>query len=189
MKFTLGPGQYLTALTVFAVVMLGYGLSTRESNLPPPRAPAQLRIEAPHSVPALSFADGNGKMLTLADFKGKVVLLDIWATWCVPCRAEFPRLDRLQEILGQEGLQVVPVSVDRPGAKPQIDKFYEDVKIRNLSEYLDPLNGSAIALGLQGVPTALIIDREGREIARVEGEFTWDSAESQAALRKVLGAN
>lgn len=186
-KITLGPGLYLAVLALFAFVLLSYGLSTRESNDPLP-PPARLRLDEPRALPAITFADGAGKPVSLADFKGKVVLLDVWATWCTPCRAEFPRFDRLQEILGQEGLQVVPLSVDL-GGKPLVDKFYEDLKIKNLGQFLDPQSKSAQALGLRGLPTTLLIDRQGREIARVEGELSWDSAETQATLRKVLGAN
>ena len=142
-------------------------------------------VAAPKPVPAFTFTDQDGKALSLADFKGKVVVLDVWATWCSPCRAEFPRLDRLQAALGDKGLAVVPVSVDLGGRKP-VDKFYDDIGVKALSKYLDPGNESAKALGLRGLPTTLIIDREGREIARIEGEAPWDSSETLARFETML---
>jgi len=143
---------------------------------------------APKPVPAFTFTDQDGKTLSLADFKGKVVVLDVWATWCTPCRAEFPRFDRLQAALGEKGLAVVPVSVDLGGRKP-VDKFYDDLGVKALSKYLDPGNESAKALGLRGLPTTLIIDREGREIARIEGEAPWDSSETIARFEAMLAGS
>ena len=142
----------------------------------------------PRPVPAFTFTDQDGKTLTLADFKGKVVVLDVWATWCTPCRAEFPRFDRLQAALAEKGLAVVPVSVDLGGRKP-VDKFYDDLGVKALSKYLDPSNESAKALGLRGLPTTLIIDREGREIARIEGEAPWDSSETIARFETMLAGS
>ncbi len=143
---------------------------------------------APKSVPAFTFTDQDGKTLSLGDFKGKVVVLDVWATWCAPCRAEFPRFDRLQAALGDKGLVVIPVSQDLGGRKP-VDKFYDELGVKALSKYIDPDNATAKALGLRGLPTTLIIDREGREIARIEGEAPWDSAETLARFETLLAGN
>lgn len=151
----------------------------------PCRAAALGGEHAPLAVPAIGFTDQNGKPVSLGDFKGKVVVLDYWATWCAPCRAEFPALDRLQERLGAEGLEVVAVSVDR-GGRPLVDQFYGELKIAHLAEYLDPKSESVRPLGLRGVPTALILDREGREVGRFEGVAAWDGPEMGAMFSRLL---
>lgn len=157
-------------------------------NAPSRQAGVAWQASSPKPIPAFTFTDQDGKVLSLEDFKGKMVVLDVWATWCTPCRAEFPRLDRLQAALRDKGLAVVPVSVDLGGKKP-VDKFYDDTGIKTLAKYLDPANASAKALGLRGLPTTLIIDREGHEIARVEGEAPWDSTETLAQFETLLGGS
>jgi thiol-disulfide isomerase/thioredoxin len=140
------------------------------------------------AVPAFSFTDQDGKPLALDAFRGKVVVIDYWATWCPPCRAEFPMLDRLQASLGPRGLAVVPISLDR-GGRQAVDAFYRQLHIASLGEYLDPTNASSRALGLSGLPTALVIDRQGREVARVEGAVEWDSPAVRKQLEGLLDSN
>jgi thiol-disulfide isomerase/thioredoxin len=179
----------LVALIIAAATLLLTGsavwLSPRPAG-PGATAPNRLEIGAPKPMPPLSFTDRDGKPLSLQDFKGRLVVLDIWATWCSPCRAEFPRLDRLQAALADQGLVVLPLSVDQGGKKP-VERFYDEVKVTALGEYLDPSGSSAKALGLRGLPTTLILDREGREIGRLEGEAAWDSAAMLDLFKRLLG--
>jgi len=181
---TLAPKLGLAALLLLGVTMsvIAYRYSVPEAA----PAPAKLSLAAPKPVPAFSFTDQDGKSLTLADFKGKLVVLDVWATWCAPCRAEFPRLDRLQAELGGANLAVVALSVDLGGRK-QVDRFYDEIKIKSLAEYLDPAGESAKILGLRGLPTTLILDRQGREVARIEGEAAWDGPDVKALLQTLMG--
>ncbi|PKU26664.1 TlpA family protein disulfide reductase [Telmatospirillum siberiense] len=144
-----------------------------------------LLSSAPKLVPSVTFTDQDGRPLGLEAFKGKVVVLDYWATWCAPCRAEFPQLDKLQGRLADKGLVVVAVSLDRKG-KPVVDRFYEDLRISHLGKYLDPSSHSATALGIRGLPTTLLIDRQGREVVRVEGEAAWDGPEIGKILEGLL---
>src|SRR3546814_1033360 len=92
--------------------------------------------EAPRTVAELRFNDGNGKSVTLTDFRGKIVLLNIWATWCGPCREEMPTLDRLQERLGGPEFEVVALSIDRAGIGV-VSEFYAEISVQHLAKYID----------------------------------------------------
>ena len=141
--------------------------------------------ESPRSLPEVAFRDGDEGTVSLADFRGKVVLLNIWATWCSPCRREMPTLDRLQVQLGGPAFEVVALSIDRKGASA-VRSFYSEVGIRNLAVYIDSRGKSARALGMIGLPTTLLIDRDGREVGRLIGPAEWDTPEMVAFLRSRL---
>ena len=130
----------------------------------------------PRVLPTLRFADEKELAMTLQDFRGKFVLLNIWATWCVPCREEMPTLDRLQAKLGGPDFEVVALSIDRGGAFV-VSTFYSEIGIRALRIYVDKSNDAQTALGVFGIPVTLLIDREGREIGRKIGPAEWDSPE------------
>jgi thiol-disulfide isomerase/thioredoxin len=139
----------------------------------------------PKPVPAVGFVDGEGQQRSLADFKGRVALVNVWATWCAPCREEMPTLDRLQRQLGGAGLEVVALSVDAAGA-PVVRSFYGDIGIQHLPLYVDSTAQAAITLDAIGLPTTILLDRQGREIARKLGSAEWDSPEVVEYLREVI---
>lgn len=141
--------------------------------------------QSPKPMPEIQFQDSAGKNLTLANFRGKVVLLNIWATWCLPCRREMPTLDRLQAELGGPDFQVLALSIDRGGFEA-ITKFYGEVGVKHLAMYLDTSTEAASALGAVGLPTTLLIDRDGREIGRLVGPAEWDSPNMVAFIRGYL---
>ena len=130
----------------------------------------------PRALPNVRFADGNERAMALQDFRGKFVLLNIWATWCTPCRKEMPTLDRLQAKLGGPDFEVVALSIDR-GGPLIVSTFYSEIRIRALRIYVDKTSDAATALGVVGIPVTLLIDREGREIGRKIGPAEWDSPE------------
>jgi thiol-disulfide isomerase/thioredoxin len=142
--------------------------------------------DRPRVLPAVHFEDGAGHPLSLDDFRGRPVVLDIWATWCVPCRREMPALDRLQAELGKSGLLVLPLSIDRRGA-PAVRQFYRDLGLAALGVYIDRSGEAAGDLGAAGVPTTLLIDRDGHEIGRKIGPAKWDSPDVAALIRDHLG--
>jgi thiol-disulfide isomerase/thioredoxin len=133
--------------------------------------------------------DGGGK-LTVADFKGRPILLNLWATWCAPCRAEMPTLDKLQAASGGSGFEVVAVNVDTARLEKR-GAFLDSVGAKTLVRYADP-SGDAFetmrkAGRALGLPVTLVIDKNGCEVAAVEGGAKWDSAEAQALVQALKG--
>lgn len=143
-------------------------------------------FDQPRPLPELRFVSGDGRALSLADFRGRPILLNVWATWCVPCRKEMPSLDRLQAKLGTSQLIVLPLSIDLQGL-PVVRKFYAELGLTSLGTYLDQSGAAAAKVNAVGVPTTLLIDREGQEIGRKIGPAEWDSPETIALLRAHFG--
>jgi thiol-disulfide isomerase/thioredoxin len=144
-------------------------------------------FDQPRPLPEIIFADGDGHALSLADFRGRVVLLNIWATWCVPCRKEMPTLDRLQATLGGDQFIVIALSMDREGV-PAVKRFYDGLGVSSLGIYVDPSSRVSHALAVPGVPTTLLIDRQGREVARKLGEAEWDGPAMIRLIRQTINA-
>ncbi|MFT0546274.1 TlpA family protein disulfide reductase [Allopusillimonas ginsengisoli] len=143
-----------------------------------------MRWHTPRDLPAITFQDEAGTTLSLTDFRGKVVLLNIWATWCPPCREEMPSLDRLNDKQGGESFEVVALSIDRDTAL--VKPFYEEFGIQTLRGYFDPSAQIPNTLRARGVPTTLLIDQDGREIGRAMGPAAWDSAQVEALIDAAL---
>jgi thiol-disulfide isomerase/thioredoxin len=144
-------------------------------------------FDQPRDLPEIHFVDAENRALTLAYFRGKVVLLNIWATWCVPCRKEMPALDRLQAQLGGDDFVVLPLSIDRAGL-PAVQRFYEELGLQKLGIYVDSSGAASRALGAPGVPTTLLLDRNGREVARKMGAAEWDGPEMVTVIRHQIEA-
>ena len=147
----------------------------------------RLAETGPKPLPEFSFTDAEGKARTVAEFAGKGLVINLWATWCPPCVAEMPALDRAQAALEAEGILVLPLSSDR-GGRAQVEAFYVRVGIGRLGIWLDPRAAAQRALGARGLPTTVVVDRAGQERARLEGTAEWDSPEMLAALRRLAGA-
>jgi thiol-disulfide isomerase/thioredoxin len=126
------------------------------------------------AVPEIHFLDGAGKDRTLADFKGKVVVLNLWATWCTPCVAEMPTLERLQQKLGENDAVVIALSIDRGGVDT-VREFFDRVGVKGLPVFVDPTMRAQSTLSAFGLPTTIIIDRDGNERGRLLGPAEWDS--------------
>jgi thiol-disulfide isomerase/thioredoxin len=130
--------------------------------------------DPPKPVPAISFLTADGKTRTLADYAGQGVVLNLWATWCVPCVAEMPALNAMAGMLRDARISVLPLSSDHGGAAV-VQTFYARHGITDLPVLLDPEGDATRALGARGIPTTLILDRAGREVGRVEGGVDWAS--------------
>lgn len=140
--------------------------------------------ETPAPVAQTEFTDRDGAAHTLADWQGKVVMLNFWATWCAPCREEMPALDRLQAELGGDDFEVVTIATGR-NAVDRIDAFFEEVGVETLPVLLDPRQQVARDMGVVGLPVTVLIDREGREVARYLGDAEWDSDAAKALVAQL----
>jgi thiol-disulfide isomerase/thioredoxin len=133
----------------------------------------------------ISFADATGRMRSLREFRGKAVLVNLWATWCGPCREEMPTLDRLQAKLGGETFEVIALSVDRGGPERVAD-FLAEIGTSHLTVYLADMAAVRRTVGVIGLPTTLLLDPEGREVHRVVGPAQWDNPEMIALIGERL---
>ncbi len=143
--------------------------------------------KTPEPLPEFGFVDATAKDRTLKDWRGKVVLLNLWATWCLPCRKEMPGLERLQAELGSDKFEVIALSVDRTGLEGA-KKFLASIKVEKLGLYADPAARTTSTLKALGMPATLLIDREGREIGRLVGPAEWDSADAKALIGAAVAA-
>ena len=144
--------------------------------------------KTPQPLADVSFLNADGEQITLKDWHGKVVLLNLWATWCGPCREEMPLLDKLQGELGSDTFEVVALAVDKAGLKGA-EKFFQDTKVENLKLFADPTARVGGELKVFGMPTTILIDTEGREIGRLVGPAKWDSEDAKRLITASLNAN
>jgi thiol-disulfide isomerase/thioredoxin len=143
--------------------------------------------KAPEALPEIGFVNAAGESMTLASLKGRVVLLNLWATWCAPCRKEMPGLDTLQRELGSKDFEVVALSVDRAGAAAS-QKFLDQIKAQNLKLYVDSSARAGTILKVPGLPATLLLDREGREIGRLVGPAHWESEDARRLVRAAMSS-
>ncbi|MDJ0930620.1 TlpA disulfide reductase family protein [Breoghania sp.] len=140
-------------------------------------------------VSSLAFKAQDGTDMTVADFAGKTVLLNLWATWCAPCRKEMPALDRLEGALDSDDFQVVPVNVDtRGGDRPW--NFMKEIDVKHLAHYADDSMGIFNELRSMsratGLPTTMLVSPEGCEIGTMYGPAEWDSPDAQVLLTAAM---
>lgn len=140
----------------------------------------------PKPMPHFAFSNAAGRSLTLADFRGKFVLLNIWATWCAPCRKEIPALNRLQAKFGGPRFEVVPVSIDT-GGLAAVKPFYKAAKLDHLGIFLDPTGSAMRVLNLEGVPTSFLINPLGQQIGRETGGVAWSSRSAERFIGRKIG--
>jgi thiol-disulfide isomerase/thioredoxin len=192
-------------MRLFAVGALLYGLAALSANAADGLAPGGLSAGERAALDALrqgemaklvlheaalpaideAFRDAAGNEVRFADFAGKIVLVNLWATWCAPCRAEMPSIDRLAAAMAGEELAVVALSTDRFGAE-RIEEFFDEIGVERLAIYQDQRSEVARAAGAMGLPVTLLLDREGREVARLTGDAEWDSPEAKAFLARLM---
>jgi thiol-disulfide isomerase/thioredoxin len=139
--------------------------------------------EAPDQ-PLTTLRTGNGREISLADRRGKVVLVNFWATWCAPCVVEMPYLDALQARYGSDDFEVIAISMDR--TIEDAEEFYREQELNNLALYHDQSFSAAMVAGARGLPLTVLYDRNGGEIGRLDGEAEWASDEAFMLIEAAL---
>jgi len=182
------------ALAVITAIALSYELlrlflgrpentaTDTSASAAPSENPQFSFLDKPVALPEIHFVDASDRPLSLGNFRGRPVLLNIWATWCVPCRKEMPSLDRLQAKFDPSQFLVLTLSIDRKGI-PAVKAFYEELGLKSLGIYVDQSGVAVHLLSVLGVPTTLFVDRAGHEVGRKIGAAEWDSPETVALLR------
>jgi thiol-disulfide isomerase/thioredoxin len=177
--------RLLTALAVGATLPSAT-IPRKAAAAPSDGGLSKLR-ETPEGRPlqeGLVFTDAEGRETRFEAFRGRALVVNFWATWCPPCVAEMPSLDRLHAQVSRDGIEVLALSSDR-GGRAQVEPFYQRTAIRHLGIWLDPRGAAGRSLGIRGLPTTIILDRRGLEVARLEGEAEWDHPAMVAALRRL----
>jgi len=190
----------LAGAGVAAAATLATVISLRKPDAPPvitltpDAAPPAVHLQSlaalkpvtpPQPIADIGFLDAAGTTRHLRDFAGKGVLLNLWATWCGPCVAEMPSLARLAERTADRGIVVVPLCTDRGGVST-VEQFYRAHRIAGLMVASDPTGAVTEMLNLRGLPTTLVIDRAGRERARLEGGTDWASPDALSLLGELI---
>jgi thiol-disulfide isomerase/thioredoxin len=124
----------------------------------------------PKEIIGEEFRDFSGKKLKFNKFDHQINLINFWSTWCVPCKEEMPSIDKLVDVLGKDKIKIFAINLEKINKK-KTDKFFTDLKIKNFDTYYDPEYFLANKIGLRGLPTTLIVNRNGKEIARVIGSI------------------
>ncbi len=189
-----GPDNANRSPTAFVVTQNAPASDAKSQPLPSGPGTNRLSVghmagfvfkKEPGELPDTVFVDQSGKERTLKDWNGKVVLLNLWATWCAPCRKEMPSLDRLQATLGSDKFEVVAVSVDKTGVEGA-KAFFDEIKVGKLGVYADPTIRLGTALKIIGMPSTILIGRDGREIGRLVGPAEWDSGDARRLIQATL---
>lgn len=149
----------------------------------------KLIFAEPKDVTDIPFTTPDGTELSLADFEGKTIVLNFWATWCAPCRKEMPSLAKLRTELGGDDFDVVAVATGPKNEPKKIAKFFAENDVSDLPVYLDPKSRFANDMGVRGLPITVILNAQGQEIARMRGDAEWASENAFEVLRAVGAAD
>ncbi len=148
----------------------------------PPLSEGLERVDPPRDPPDGTFATRDGAVHRLAEFKGRGMVVNMWATWCAPCVAEMPSLEALSKALAPDDIAVLPLSSDRGGADA-VAGWYQQHGITALPILLDPRGAFARAFNARGIPTTVIINTAGQIVARLEGAADWSAPDVRKLIR------
>lgn len=148
---------------------------------------ANAHPEPSHLVNLSGVTNGAGEPIALGDLRGKVIVLDIWASWCAPCVTSLPDLQAIAREMRGHGVRIVPISIDREGAVAAV-RAYARKDIRSLPLYVGPTKEIMQRFGINGIPFTVVYDSRGRVVARFQGAQTWEPASLRQAITKALAA-
>jgi len=176
-----------SAAVLFLLVLAGADTAVEDGAVTAerPRLGEFIPGSPPVPAPPISLVDLAGNTVSLSEFAGRLVLVNLWATWCEPCLREMPSLERMQSRLGDK-ITVLAISEDRGGSKT-VEPFINKLGLKSFKIYLDPKSEAGRAFKVSGLPTSFLIDRVGRVLGRVEGAAEWDSPKLLEVLKSVLG--
>jgi thiol-disulfide isomerase/thioredoxin len=138
------------------------------------------------AFPDLAYTDDQGKTHSLRADKGTLTVVHFWATWCVPCVEEFPKIDAAQQAYADRGLKIIAISLDGDSNMPKVKKFFADNHIAHMAPYLDHGTSAFTQAGVRGLPTSFFLDAEGMKIGVAEGPMDWDSKANKAFMEPHL---
>ena len=136
----------------------------------------------PMAASEIGFIGADGSEMTLADYEGRYVLVNFWATWCAPCRKEMPQLAALQQELGGDDFEVVTIATGR-NPRPAMERFFDEIGVDNLPLHTDPRQALARSMGVMGLPVTVILNPQGQEIGRLQGDADWASDSAMAIIQ------
>lgn len=179
--------RHLLTAVLYTALCLGANAGTA-ADIAALRDGSMLKLavhESPAEAPATSFTDAEGGEHSFADWKGKVVLVNFWATWCAPCRKELPALDAMNRDLGGDDFAVITIATGR-NPQPAITRLFDEVGVKTLPVYLDPKLQLSREMGVLGLPVSILLNRDGQEIARMSGDAEWDSESARAIVAALV---
>ena len=180
--------MHLKSLALYTALALGAITAQADPALEAVRTGDMKKLmfhSTPEVVPSTAFIDEAEKEHSLEQFRGKYVVLNFWATWCAPCRHEMPMLSNLQAEFQGDGFEVVTIATGR-NSLTGMKKFFDEIEVDNLPLYRDPKQKLARQMAVLGLPITVILDPEGREIARMRGDAEWDSESAKAIIAALL---
>ena len=188
-KLLLAAIAAVAALGVAALTLIAPNLTVEPggSSQSAPLSPGLHLWDSARSLPDAGFTDGAGHQMGLSGYRGKVVLVNFWATWCEPCKLEMPSLLRLQQKLGDKDFAVVAISGDQAGAEA-VEPFLKQNDLTALNILYDANLASANIWGVKGLPTTILLNREGQEIGRAEGGLAWDTPDIEGQIEAKIKA-
>jgi thiol-disulfide isomerase/thioredoxin len=176
-----------TSMSLTAIAAQGFDLSQVE-DLREGKMRGLVFHEVPEDVSDKSFQDADGNPIQLSDYNGKYVLLNFWATWCAPCRHEMPAINQLSNAFSGEAFAVVPLASGH-NPLPAIRKFYQENALNDLPIMQDPRSSFSRDMGVLSLPITILINPEGKEIARMKGDADWFSQSAQDIIQVLVNEN